>query len=210
MYWNANSVNNKIVELYEFLNQQHIQLSCISETFLNPNQHLLSHPDYNIYRFDRTQNSRGGVAIIVNKSLNHQLLPNVNLKIIECISVEVKLMNHSKTIFHSVYLPGSASSTMIRQHFINDLRKLIRFSGNTSYFICGDFNTKHRHWNCNRANLAGTLLYEEYINSNFQILHPDEPTYIPEDNRRTPSTIDLIITNALHQTTDLYLSLIHI
>lgn len=72
-----------------------------------------------------------------------------------------------------------------------------------TYFICGDLTAKHRHWNCSRANLAGNLLYDIYLDSNFVVAFPSSLTYIPEDNNRLSLTIDLVITNSYLQYSDL-------
>lgn len=185
------------------MTQNQIQVACLSETFLKPEQRLHTHPDYKIHRLDRPDNRGGGVAIVIRKSLSSKLLPDLNLQLIESIGVEIYINDQSKLHVYSIYLPGSSSSTSIRQNFISDLRKIIQAHSNTPYYICGDFNSKHRHWNCSRANLAGTLLYEEYLDRSFVIAHPPEHTYFPEDTNRSPSTIDFMITNALHPYTDL-------
>lgn len=70
-----------------------------------------------------------------------------------------------------------------------------------SYFAFGDYNSKNRFWNCSRANTSGNILYQELNNNNFIILHPPDPTHYPENPVIAPSTIDLILTNGLHNTT---------
>jgi hypothetical protein len=78
------------------------------------------------------------------------------------------------------------------QHYVRDLEILAR--RNCSYFVCGDLNSKHKFWNCQRANRAGTLLYEEYTSGNFLIAHPPCPTFYPANTNQLPSTIDLVLT----------------
>ncbi|KAG5674521.1 hypothetical protein PVAND_004483 [Polypedilum vanderplanki] len=62
-------------------------------------------------------------------------------------------------------------------------------------FFCGDYNSKHRFWNCFVANRAGTLLYNELSSNNLNLFYPDEHTYFPLDPTRKPSTIDLVLSN---------------
>jgi exonuclease III len=62
-HWNANSISNKIIELYQFILEQHIDIICIAETHLKEHNILHTNPDYHIHRLDRTDGNKGGVAI---------------------------------------------------------------------------------------------------------------------------------------------------
>jgi len=197
IYWNANGIVNKIDELYDYLQTNDIHIACISETFLKYNIRLKRHPDYIVHRLDRADRAKGGVAIIVNKTIKHSLQPSLDLDIIESIGIEINLQNGSKVTIYSIYLPGSTSHQDITSKYANDIKKLINIRG--SYFLCGDLNSKHRFWNCARANPAGNILYNLYCNNNFIIESPNEHTYLPSDANRRQSTIDLILTNGLHQ-----------
>ncbi len=175
-------------------------ISCICETFLKSNLNLYTHPDFIIYRFDREERAKGGVMIAIRKRIKHQLIPALDTKLLECIGVQIEFADNSKLQIFSVYLPGGSKNHEINNHFINDVRKITR--RNISYFAMGDYNTKHRFWNCNRANHAGSLLYNEYQNSNFLIMHPSTPTHFPNDSSKLPSTIDFALTNGIHPNTE--------
>lgn len=203
MYWNANSIRNKIIEFYDFLSSNDIHIACVSETHLKPEHNLHSHPDYLMYRLDRIERDCGGVAIVLRRGIVHRLLPDLNMKLLETIGIEITLHDNSKIRFYSTYLPGSSRASMVRQHFINDLKLITSRNRTASYFICGDLNARHRHFNCLTSNTAGRLLYDEYINNDFVIAFPSTPTYIPEDPNRNPSTLDIMITNSLLQYSDL-------
>lgn len=197
LHWNSNSLQQKIQELYYFLNSNKIDIACISETYLKHNTKIDLHPRYTLYRKDRIQSKRGGgVAILILNSIKHNLLPDLNLKLIECIGVAVYMDNGKKLLFFSIYLPGSAKSAEIKEHFLNDIRKITNTFRHSTYYIAGDFNAKHRSWLCLKGNLVGKLLYEESMDEGFTILHSLTPTHIPDDHNRAPSTIDLIITNS--------------
>jgi hypothetical protein len=198
-YWNANSILDKIFELYHFLDSNNIHVACIAETYLKPALILPCDPDYIVYRLDRETSSKGGVAIIVHKSIKHKLLPSLNLKYIECIGIAVSSQNGEWMNIHSLYVPGTSDNTDINNWLIRDINKITDTNG--SYFACGDFNARHRAWNCARANRAGTLLYEDMCHKNYFIEFPDESTHFPVDSKKSPSTIDLMITNKLHNHT---------
>lgn len=196
LHWNANGITKNVIELYNFIEQHHIHVACLSETFLKSHMKLPSHPDFIIHRLDRNDRPKGGVAIIIRRNIKHCLLPHLNTKLCESLSVEILLENGSKIQISSVYMPGGTRHSPISTHYRNDIRMLT--TSQTSFFVCGDFNSRHRHWNCNRANQAGNILYQEYCDSNFLINFPPSHTRIPFDNHSHPSTIDLVLTNGLH------------
>lgn len=204
LQWNANSLLNRIHELYLFMNDNHIHVACISETFLVETDNIPSHPDYFIYRLDRQEltngHRSGGVAIVIHRNIEHQLLGHLNTRLLETIGLELSLQDGSRMQIYSVYLPGGTPNNMIGQHYKHDIRLLTNRT--VSFFALGDFNSRHRLWNCTRANSAGNILFNEHQQQQFLIYHPDEPTFYPTQNNYTPSYIDLVLSNGIHQLTD--------
>ena len=198
VYWNANGIQNKIHELYNFMLVNFVDVSCVCETFLKSHHLLPAHPQFTIYRHDRDDNIRkGGVLIIVRKSVPHQLLSNIQCSLVENIGIEIATTN-SKIQFISCYLPGGSNNQQIRNLFLNDLRQLTHrgnFRHCPNYYALGDFNSKHRFWGCHRANLAGNILYNEFNQSNFDIIYPLDHSYHPSDANRSSSTPDIGLTN---------------
>lgn len=200
LYWNANSVRNKIHELYAFLTDNDIKIACICETFLLSNDILPSHPNFITYRNDRTTNHRsGGVAIIMNRQIKHQIVSIKPTKLIENVSIEIILDNGSKVLISSLYLFGGLTQESIRQNFSHDIA--IITSNRSSYLAMGDFNARHRSWNCTNANLAGNILARKHERLNFLLKFPSLPTCFKSHSN--PSTIDLLLTNGIHQTSDI-------
>lgn len=201
LQWNANSLLNRIHELYHFMNEEHTHIACISETFLVETDNIPSHPDYLIYRLDRQQltngHRSGGVAIIIRRNIKHRQLGYLNTKLLEVIGLELSLQDGSKIQIYSAYLPGGATNNLIRQHYKHDIRLLT--NRNVSFFAMGDLNSRHRLWNCTRANPAGNILFNEHQQQQFLIYHPDAPTFFPTQNNYTPSYIDLVLSNGIHQ-----------
>ena len=199
IYWNANGITDKMMAFYNFISEQGVDIACIQETFLKPNSKIDSHPDYMIHRFDRVDRPKGGVAIIVKRNLRHQLQPSYDTKLLECIGIKVFINDTTSCHILSVYLPGGTKGREIDEHLKDDITKITSIRGN--YYICGDLNAKHREWNCNVANKAGTILQD--ISGQFMIYHPDSPTYYPEDPKKALSTIDLMLSNSDLDTTEL-------
>lgn len=108
LYWNANSLSEKVFELYEYMQTNQMDIACLSETFLKPIQNIHRHPHYVIYRLDRDEAIRGGgVAIIIKKTLKHELIRSLNMSILECIGITVQINEQSSVKIYSIYLPGS-------------------------------------------------------------------------------------------------------
>jgi hypothetical protein len=199
--WNVNGISNKIHELFNFMTSQHIDIACLCETFLKDSSKVAGDPSFNFYRLDRHEKAKGGVAIVVSKHLKHRLLPTLQTKLIENIGVEIFLDNGSKILVYSCYLPGGTRNAELNDHLSNDLKLLHGLR--QSFFHAGDFNSKHRLWNCYQANRAGTILHNEFQRFNFLIEAPPEHTHFPADPCKRPSTLDLVITNGLHELSDL-------
>lgn len=199
LYWNANGIQTKLFVLYDFMCKNFVDICCISETHLKPTINLHSHPDFKIYRFDRTDVRLGGVLIFIRRALSHELLPSLNTELVENIGITVSGQRRKFQVF-SCYVPGASTTTQIRSHFNNYLNKICR--RNNAFFAVGDFNSKHRSWNCTRANLAVTTLFDNAADNQCFILHPHEPTHYPSDPNKSPSTIDLILTNGHQQITN--------
>ena len=117
------------------------------------------------------------------------VLHALDLNVIECIGINVKLVSGPLAIL-SIYNPGSNSDHV---SFHNDLRKISKLKGKS--LICGDFNARHRLWNCIKGNSMGKILFDVIQTGTFSLHSPNEPTYIPSCYRRSPSTLDLILAN---------------
>ena len=189
--WNANGIKNKIIEFYDFLINNNIQIACVNETFLKPNITIHASAHYQFHRLDRPDRPKGGIGIIIDRKIKHNLLPFVPTKLLEVLGVEIITTNATKIEIYAVYLPVGSINSQLNQHLEYDLKLLI--NRRVSFFLLGDFNCRHRFWNCSRANHAGSIMYNFYCNNNFLILNPPTHTHIPSDRNKAPSTIDFII-----------------
>jgi exonuclease III len=165
LQWNANGIRNKIIEFYDFILENGADVVCLNEKFLNPDIKLPSNPKFSIIRLDRLSISKCGLAILIKNHIKHEPMPHIKTHILECLGIRICLDNGRKIEIIAAYLPGGTTTAQINQHYVRDLEILAR--RNCSYFVCGDLNSKHRFWNCQRANRAGTLLYQEYIVETF-------------------------------------------
>lgn len=191
--WNARGIRNKSLELFQFLKNHNVDVCLVSETWLNSNISI-RHRDFFVYRNDREVTRGGGVAIIVKKNIQHNLLPIINTKLIENIGVKIFTNIGSVDIF-SCYFPGGSAGvdSNRKQLFASDIRMLSSIS--ERYILGGDFNSRHRNWGCLRANYWGNTLNEKLTSYNINIIYPCEQTYVPASASRQGSTLDFFLTN---------------
>lgn len=192
--WNSRSILPKQVAFFDFLERHQIDIATVSETWLRT-ENSLHHPNYCCIRADRrvsNNNDRGGgVLIAIKRGIKFTQL-DIRTGIIEAVGVEIKTVTQPIHIL-AVYFPG-AHRGVVWQTFKRDIDILVRRP--VPFFIAGDFNARHRQWNCLRANKAGNILASRSFLADFYIHAPKTPTYIPHHGRR-PSTLDLVLSNNL-------------
>lgn len=188
MIWNARSIRKKHLEFFEFIRSHNILISLVNETHLKDSDSIF-HPDFIIYRLDRGGNRRGGgVAIIVNRIVIHELLPCPQTKVIEAIAIRL-CIDGRRLVVAATYYPGSDNPADLNM-FVEDLHTLELLGANV--ILGGDFNSRHSFWGCQRANQSGNTLFREIMSGDFSIFPPDSPTHFPATGN-TPSTIDFIL-----------------
>lgn len=192
-HWNARGLKNKIAETFNFLVSNDIDIILISETWLKSTDVVLKNSNFKCYRLDRMDKRGGGVCIIIKKNIKHSLLPLFATKVIEAIGISVLSNGNSFTIT-SCYFSRQKISANTLVLFRNDIRLLTR-TADPFFFICGDFNARHRFWGCLKANQTGNVLYDELLKNNFSVEYPPTHTYHPSSSRANSSTLDLLITN---------------
>lgn len=191
-FWNARGLRHKINETLNFAKEHDIDIMAISETKLNENVNLRSDPTYKIERLDRnSQHPGGGVAFLIKRNLKYELLPLINTKIIEALTIKIHA-DARPYIVTAIYYPGLQDAVSL-QNFKEDLSKLT--ASTLPFILMGDFNARHSHWNCIRANPSGKLLFDFLMTHPVFIHYPFDPTFYPEDTTKNPSTLDFLITD---------------
>lgn len=187
MFWNSRGIRNKFTEFLHFVQEEDLDIVGVNETFLNDSC-ILQANNYEIIRADKTCHS-GGLLFMIKNGINFDIVNCPPTNLFECMAIEVKSLQ--PFILSLVYCQGTTS--LINSNYSRELSDLCHQS--RPFFVMGDFNSKHRAWNCVRNNRAGTLLYDFITQSQYFLNFPDEPTYSPVSTRMTPSTIDLVITD---------------
>lgn len=180
--WNANNVIYKKQELIQFTIEHNTDIILISETWLRE-ANKFKIPNYYTYREDRKTGPGGGVAILIKKTINHELITIDNLQTLESIGLQINLEGTGKTnIFAAYYPPGK---TFVE----NDYKKILDLNFPT--IIAGDLNAKHPSWNSRTINNYGRKLQQLTTTNNIQTLAPTDPTFYGPIGR--PDVLDMIL-----------------
>lgn len=187
LHWNSNGISNySTLKQFEVLLEKHsIHVASLNETFFT-SDHRPYFCNYLLYRNDRTDTRGGGVALLVHRSIEHRLLPLTRTTNIENLSIEVTI-NQRRIVLCTAYCPRYTAN------FKNDVIALTQCS--REFILLGDLNSKHTSWRCESNNRAGTVLNSLQHQCNFFVFHSDSPTLYPHQNNRTPSTVDLVLSN---------------
>lgn len=185
--WNAQGITTAIKQkqLEHYAHSEKIDIILIVETFLKP-EHSFNLMNYVIYRIDRIQQAHGGVAIAVRNIITPTHRSPFKTKFIENASIVITV-NNTPTIITVAYCPKYSN------HFAHDILSLT--ASHTQFMVFGDFNAKHRSWNCTTNNKTGDLLFDLQQQNSFMIHHPREHTHFPHSGQ-SPSTIDIALSNA--------------
>ncbi|GBN25523.1 hypothetical protein AVEN_199936-1 [Araneus ventricosus] len=186
--WNANGLFGKIAELREFLDRNSPDLVLLQETHMSglDRYYFANYTFYSNPR--RTHFKRRDTGILIKNSIPHHYLPNPLLHHVEATMVVANFHTLAPINFISIYVPPSATV-----EFTLDIEKLVSY--NAATFIAGDFNPKHRHWNCIKANKLGNQLYSFAQNTKMNILAPETPIRF---DPRGSTTIGIAITRHLN------------
>lgn len=185
--WNAQSVSSgsKLTELELLSRERNIHVICLQETYLNHDSKLYM-PNYIIHSNDRPTHG-GGVAIMIRRGIQHELLRIRHTDTIEYIAAAI-IFHNKRIVISSAYSPHFNNS------FANDLATIT--TTNNECLIFGDFNAKHTTWHCASNNAAGNVLLNHLNTSDFSLYAPSTHTHFPHAGS-TPSTIDLLLANTI-------------
>jgi hypothetical protein len=174
-FWNARGlVMRDKKEIIHFLEEHDIDILLVNETWLKP-QHKVNFPNYSIYRTDRLANKGGGTAVIIKSKIDHCPSNRPSLATptfspnIEETTVLVNTKNYGLIQFTSIYIPPNKNPTP------QELQDLLDPLFPTS-IIAGDFNAKHRLWNCPRSDYKGNNIFQFTQDTQSIVVAPSETT----------------------------------
>ena len=186
---NICSIVPKSLSLYAILQQHHIDIMSVNETWLHESHTNASLflPGYDIHRLDR-QSHGGGVAVLVSHKLNSAIENSILTHSIELLHIVIELPFSKPVNVITIYHPPSSNLQ-------NMFDTLCTFLNNLDYshlplLILGDFNIDMLANNNNSSKSQFNALLKDYgLN-----VYGNTPTRI---TLSTSTQIDLLICNSL-------------
>ena len=143
--WNAQSVNNKILNLLQILDDDSIDICFLTETWLKTQYNYvtaaLAESGFKITHNTRTAKKGGGVAVISRNNIESKFEKSPEYTSFECIIQSFRTKkNHGNLTAIVIYRPESHSENI--SAFLDELYSLIEYAqlNFKNYLICGDFN----------------------------------------------------------------------
>ena len=185
LLWNPQSLQNKILDFIQIVEDNDIDISFITETWMtSENNHtsaLLKDLGYSMYHCFRSDRKGGGVAIIAKSTYIAKHGKTFSYKTFEVVMQNLKISNNSCSVtLVTIYRLGKES----KSDFINEFYSFTEFliMNFTNFIICGDFNI--------HVNKPSETFVSEFndILSTFSLKQSvHEPTHV------CGNTLDLII-----------------
>ena len=168
LQWNCRGFSANVEELSILIDKYKPVALCLQETFLADTSKV-SLKNHSIYHSNLNggDRARGGVAIVVNKSVPQRTI-NVNTSL-QATAVSISL---TKTItICSVYLPPSVPIDC------NALDQLIDQLPRP-FLLMGDFNAHSSLWGCRDTNVKGRQIEDLISEHNLCLLNDKSHTYL--------------------------------
>ena len=107
LQWNADGLLKK-PEIKTFILDQNYSIACIQETFHKPKTNY-NLKGYQVFRSDREDGNKGGVAILVKNGI--EVTSSKNYGKAEAIQVDIRLKQDKKLTIINVYSPPPLRKT---------------------------------------------------------------------------------------------------
>lgn len=151
---NVRSLKNKLPDILKILNEDKIDVMCLSETWLQQDEIVPALNNFSLFRSDRITRG-GGVAIFCKSNLVSRIIEIdksewIQPSSLEIVAVSVQEKRNKSIIIACVY------RTQYLRNDVKNLQRCVDYFNNTgkSVYLVGDFNVNVRVAN----NSAGILL----------------------------------------------------
>lgn len=181
---NAQSLQSHLEEIEILINERHIDILCISETWLTSNvqNRFVSIPNFNIYRCD--QGRGGGVCIYVREELKVTLVSTNLEKVMDIEEVWISVQCHKLPSFIVGCIYRHPHASVATFNHLLDVFRIICLR-NKPVFILGDLNDNL----LSPDNKLGKIIKNMKLS---QLI--DKPTRITPNSS---TLLDVIITNKI-------------
>ena len=183
LQWNAEGIYNKKLPLLERLHTEKIDVACIQETHLNPNNRFQVR-GYQPFRLDREGRHKGGVLILVRNDLPAQEFSIDTQDQAEIQGVKITVQERTITVYN-LYCPTDKKLSLQSMNIPSE-----------NCLVVGDFNSHSTCWGYAATDKRGEEVEDWQIDTRLILLNDpeDTPTFF---SRRwlTTSTPDLAFSS---------------
>uniref|UniRef100_A0ABD2XMY4 Reverse transcriptase domain-containing protein n=1 Tax=Trichogramma kaykai TaxID=54128 RepID=A0ABD2XMY4_9HYME len=173
------------------------EIIVICETFLKEHDNFQL-KGYNIIRFDRDTNERGGIAILLKNHIRFDTLV-IDLKFdqieVGAVNIETTLGQISLIAYYRspTHLVGNSIADWKKEwaHLTDFIKKLDKF------IFVGDFNAHHPWWGSTHSCSYGNAIFDSIDLEYFALLNDGSPTHFSVSNNfYSTSNIDLTFVSS--------------
>jgi hypothetical protein len=168
VYWNADGVRGRKLDLEQFLSEHGFHICLLNETHLESGR-ALRFANYVCHRKDHPTRE-AGTAILVRRGIYHYAVPVSGLQQLEAAATHLVLATRPVRLV-AAYL--SPTRPLIESHQSECL------SGGLPVFMAGDLNAKHTDSNSMLSTARSSLLRDYAITNTCLICGPDSRTTAP-------------------------------
>jgi exonuclease III len=143
---NARSLNNKLLDLHYLLDNEHVDILCVTESWLKPettNSLLINDRPYGIFRKDRLYSQGGGVCIFTNEANVKAIGVSIPERFVELDIVCIDVVNTTEPLrIITCYRPPSSdtdTNAVDKMHLLSECLELLCDTVATLCLL-GDFN----------------------------------------------------------------------
>ena len=186
LLWNAQSINNKINNFIQILEDNDINICCISETWLQTQNNTitakLKESGYTIYHFNRISKRGGGVAILLKSNYKTKFEKSLKYVSFEgIIQTVITSSNSANLTVIVIYRHFSEPFTL----FLEEFYQFVEYVKlNFKFFVmCGDFNV-----HVNKSTDSETMKFMDILDT-FSLQQT-----VNSSTQKCGNILDLIIT----------------
>ena len=204
LYFNAQSLLNKLKSLHSLLLSQNFDIICVTETWLKDtilDSVLIHNTPYSIVRNDRgTKQRGGGCCIIISNRIQFKIVSNISIHHVNLVCIDIfSVFSFKTTRLINLYCPPNFKNFDLYSEFTDFLSE--QSTTDSHLIIVGDFNAPNICWGPQTNNLShnypATSVERELIN--FATCHNlTQLVYFPT---RKQKTLDLLFTNEIAKVT---------
>ena len=184
--WNTSSVAKKGFQLQMLIDDHKPHLILLQETYLKPHHTPTVYRDYTWHRQDRLRDKRGGVAILVHKSVDFTPAPPPpNIVHTEVIGGHIST-TEGRLYVARVYIPPKKGRK-------KELGRILR--SEPYLLIAGDLNAHWEPWGSRSSNNTGNYV-DHWVNElNLNIHIHSEATRVHPKDRGKDTIVDYALTH---------------